>query len=872
MACTKETVKSSGLNIWSSGAVDGAVPAVDIIAVQGLGAHPFYTWVKKTATSNGEEAKRFRDTVQFWKASKSQGTKPRSKDKGDGSIECMWPRDLLVPLFPNARIATYSYKSDWRDRDVKTNLRECAEQLLNILFQHRQHANTLVIAIHQQCYNDLGLSVAGIIFLGAPFQGSDAALFGKWLARLAGCDSTLLELLEKDSPTLYGLSRDFWGSYSDRGLVCFYEKRQADYGLLKAQIISPQSASLLGKRMMFLDTDHSGLNKFSGKDDENFALVLPEIQRMVNDGPSIVAGHHRAKDTGAMRHGNIHWMVPRPINELFTGRTDLLLRIRETLCNHTSSADKQRRFVITGLGGQGKSEICLKVASVTREEFWGVFWVDVGKPSTAKSDLIAVAKILGRSVETVSDALQVLANIKQNWLLILDNADDPDFDYQVYLPSGTQGAVIMTSRVSECRRYSPDATEALEGLENGDSQELLLKAAEVPKELWPSHASQAEEVVRLLGSHTLALLQAGAYIAQGHCHLHQYPEVYRRQRQRLLKYKPKQAQSRYCNVYATFEASADVLEQSGSQAAHDALYLLAILSMLSSSVLPFQIFEEAWNSGREVLGTSAEETSDMSAMSRSHVLRLPSFILADSNEWDAYRLVEASSLLVSLSLVARHDLDGSSGLSMHALTHVWAKDRQELAQQGDAWVAAGCVLALSRSNRHMWRTRERRLLPHIQSYLDIEIRRVLTFGTDATIIPILLQCGWALLKMRQDSRLGRVLDDMFVELKKNPEEVSAECLPLYELQARSLFNLGKSKRAVELLKQVVKIEETLAVDHPDRLASQHALARAYKSNGQVKEAVELLEQVVKITEVTLAIDHPDRVASEKTLAYYLQNV
>lgn len=56
----------------------------------------------------------------------------------DDLAECMWLRDLLVPSFTHARIATYSYKSDWRDREVKTSLRECAEQFLNILSQHRQ--------------------------------------------------------------------------------------------------------------------------------------------------------------------------------------------------------------------------------------------------------------------------------------------------------------------------------------------------------------------------------------------------------------------------------------------------------------------------------------------------------------------------------------------------------------------------------------------------------------------------------------------------------------------------------------------------------------------------------------------------------------
>ena len=94
----------------------------------------------------------------------------------------------------------------------------------------------LVIAVHQRAFTDLRLSVAGIIFLGAPFKGSDVAVFGKWFAQLSGRDSTLLELLVKDSPNLYALSRDFWGSYNDWDLVCFYENKEADYGPLKAKV------------------------------------------------------------------------------------------------------------------------------------------------------------------------------------------------------------------------------------------------------------------------------------------------------------------------------------------------------------------------------------------------------------------------------------------------------------------------------------------------------------------------------------------------------------------------------------------------------------------------------------------------------------
>jgi adenylylsulfate kinase-like enzyme len=57
------------------------------------------------------------------------------------------------------------------------------------------------------------------------------------------------------------------------------------------------------------------------------------------------------------------------VNSLFTGRTELLVRIQAVLRGNTTSSNKQKRFVITGLGGQGKSEICLQVANSLRDEY-----------------------------------------------------------------------------------------------------------------------------------------------------------------------------------------------------------------------------------------------------------------------------------------------------------------------------------------------------------------------------------------------------------------------------------------------------------------------------------------------------------------------
>ena len=509
----------------------------------------------------------------------------------------------------------------------------------------------------------------------------------------------------------------------------------------------------------------------------------------------------------------------------------------------------------------------LLVISANNSSFWGVFWVDVSSPSTAKTDFIAVAKALGSSGENIDDSLQALANTKRSWLLILDNADDPEFDYQAYLPSGTQGAAIITSRVSDCSRYSTVGSEPLKGLDLEHSTQLLLKAADIPKELWPSFDQQAKEVVRLLGSHTLALIQAGAYIAKGHGQLKQYPEVYQRQRKRLLEYHPRQAQSRYCDVYATFEASADVLKHSKTKTAQDALDLLAILSMLHSSALPLQIFEDAWEGSRQALRADHSETDKLDALGQWHVSRLPDFMKTEAEAWDDYRLVEASSLLASLSLVTQHRSNGVLGLSMHPLTHAWAKDRQNDEQQQQAWISTGSLLALSRGQSQTWQTYERELRPHVQSYLAPRIECVFSYGPQKMILPIVLECGWILDAMRDDSRLASLLNGVYCELSITLSNPSREHLPIWDLAASNLINLGNSKQAVELLEHVVKIREaTLAETHPDRLASQHELARAYQANGQIEQAVELLEHVVKIHEATLAETHPGRLASQHVLA------
>ncbi|KFY02433.1 hypothetical protein O988_02162 [Pseudogymnoascus sp. VKM F-3808] len=863
MACTKETVKANGLNIWSTGAPPGSTTEVDIVGVQGLGSHPFFTWVKKV---------------------KDKNTQKQDGQNGPAE-EVMWPRDLLVPSFKSARVATYGYESG---RGVKTTLRECAEQFLNVLFQHRQKPDerqrplilighslgglviqqALVIAALNRDFQELRLSVSGIIFLGAPFQGSNAAALGKRLAQVTGGDLSLLELLQKDNPNLHSLSKDFCDSHYEWDFVCFYEDTDADYTLFKTRVVTASSATLSGRRMIFLNTDHSGLNKFTGKNDENYALVLPEIQRMVDNGPSIVASRHQSKKSEAA--GNKHWLVPRSVNRLFTGRSEIIDRIKGAIRDDsTQHADKQKVFVITGLGGMGKTEICLQLANTLREEFWGVFWVDVDTESTAKKDFISAVAALGSSAESIDDARQLLANTKYRWLLILDNADDPEFDYQAYLPSGSRGVVIITSRVSDCSQYSTVGSEVLTSLDIALSKQLLLRAANIADELWPSVDQQAEDVAKLIGSHTLALIQAGAYVAKGYCQLNEYPEVYIKYRKRVLGYQPSQARPRYGNVYATFEATAHFFERSESEDAKDALQLLGILSMLHSNALPLRMFEDAWKRSRDVLEVSDTE-ANIKTLCRWHALQLPEFMKMQTNEWDSYRLKKASDLLVSLSLVVRENLaGGSSSLSMHPLAHAWAKDRQELGPQHATWMSAACIIALSIYDND----EHRDLLLHMRSLLNnIEAKTASSLGPKQMIIRVFFRYAHNLSRNQEDYRLKSLLQDIFSTFAIASNEPSMEYLQLYDLYAGNLLNTGDYKSALELHLQIVNLRESvLPITHPARLSSQQELARAYLADGQVEKAMELLEQVVKIEEEVLPITDLGRLTSQHELAraYYV---
>ena len=253
-----------------------------------------------------------------------------------------------------------------------------------------------------------------------------------------------------------------------------------------------------------------------------------------------------------------------------------------------------------------------------------------------------------------------------------------------------------------------------------------------------------------------------------------------------------------------------------------------------------------------------------------HVDHLPAICDTASEDWDAYRLVEAVSLLRAFSLVSTIAPNGVIHVSLHALVHAWARDRQSPHDQQQAWLRMGCLAALAIGYGDLPRDQKHQVQPHVEALVGWPVSRALSTGPPTLVARMLVHCGQYLLDQRSDGKLYALLQALLTSLGLNRLQVEQAWIGLYDFAALASLYHGRVEEAVALLEQVVKIrKQTLAVEHPSRLASQHELAGAYRANGQVREAVALLEEVVEIRKQTLVAEHPDRLASQFYLAVYV---
>ena len=393
------------------------------------------------------------------------------------------------------------------------------------------------------------------------------------------------------------------------------------------------------------------------------------------------------RGTGAAFPGkSLMWMMPFARNPYFTGREEQLQVLREQLQARHSAAIGQIQ-AITGLGGIGKTQMAVEYAYRHREEYAQVFWVRADTMETLASSYGEMARLLdlpernAQEQAVMIQAVNIWLREHRDYLLILDNADDPAL-LPPFLPPDPAGHVLITTRAADLSKLDLGLADpfALDVLPPEQGVSFLLHRAGVLAQTTEEERSLALQLVEELGGLPLALDQAGAYLRKTRSSLAGYRHLYRQQHARLLK--EHHSRNYPASVATTWTLSFQRVEQQNPAAAD----LLRFCAFLAPDAIPEAILTQ----GAPELGS----------------------VLA-SVAADPLQLNDAIAVLRAYSLLERDAQDGA--LSIHRLVQTVLRDSLPTRKQKQ-WMRRA-VLAVEAAHPgwsfDAWPALER-WLPHAQ--------------------------------------------------------------------------------------------------------------------------------------------------------------
>ncbi|KAL5335183.1 hypothetical protein BJX70DRAFT_410666 [Aspergillus crustosus] len=367
----------------------------------------------------------------------------------------------------------------------------------------------------------------------------------------------------------------------------------------------------------------------------------------------------------------------------------------------------QKRFVIFGLGGSGKTQFCCKFAEDNRDQYWGIFWIDGSSREKAKHSFSRIAKSNGlESTETA--AKNWLSSSRLPWLLLINKADSTDVDVLDLCPSGERGVILITTRNPSNKRHGTEGpcSFRFDKLGNQEATELVLATA-VIKPPWEDRTRKyADQIARILGYLPLALVHAGMAILDQLCSLSDCPDYFERTWSRIRGLRTRGMSAAQMaevlsnmSVYTSYEMIYLNLESKDDRQSTEAVDLLGVCSFLYSDCINFEMLKAAAVNPRREREASrlVERTARLSrvhatpqtwgAFVRQWIIAVaaslngsPSYppilpeVLRDLDEtpFDEDRLRSALSLLVKLGLLS---VNGKLSYGMHTTAEqaVWCQ-------------------------------------------------------------------------------------------------------------------------------------------------------------------------------------------------------
>lgn len=571
-----------------------------------------------------------------------------------------------------------------------------------------------------------------------------------------------------------------------------------------------------------------------------------ELTRQVQkDVQRLLAGTFRQSQQDQQRRQQPEtFLVPYQHNRLFTGRDHLLQHLHEQFQQSPEAASTQSQ-AITGLGGIGKTQIAIEYAYRYQQDYHHILWANAATALDLTRDYVTIAIELKLPLAEETDQSEVVKAVKNwlrthdNWLLLLDNADDLAMTNS-FLPAGGKGHVLLTTREADSGSMAAHV-EVNKMTETEGLLFLLRRASRLsPREASLSQVSErdlpiAESIVRELDGLPLALEQAGAYIEINQSTLQAYLKAYQ-QRQTAILQKPIQQYSR--SVATTWSLNFEQVERDNPRAAD----LLRCLAFLAPDAIP-----------EELLITGASEFGpNLQAFGSDDTL-----------------LDEAIGTLRHFSLVRRNP--DQRLLVVHRLVQTVLKASMAEATQKQ-W-AEQTVRAVNRvfpSGEIDPRSPYERYLPHalqcaihIDSYKFLFPEAAHLLNQTAVYLYIHAQYSQAEPLYQQALAIRRQT------LGLNHPDIAESLNNLAELYRTQ----GNYEQAEPLHQQALAIwKETLGPDHPDTALCLNNLAELYRMQGNYEQAEALYQQALAIWKGLPGPTHPNipTCLNNLGLLYYAQ--
>jgi tetratricopeptide (TPR) repeat protein len=477
-----------------------------------------------------------------------------------------------------------------------------------------------------------------------------------------------------------------------------------------------------------------------------------------------------------------------------------------------------------------------------------VYFLDASSKETLETDLQTLVQ---SQSDIYTDALLWFSNTKRDWLVIMDNADDPSLELAQFLPRCTHGHVIITTRNHFRKILAPKSTYYVDALPLDESTILLLDISGYEDNVVNRELS--ENIARELGCLPLALAHAGAYILFRQC-LDSYLETYRDSRTQLLERKFDMPHDYPYSVATTVEISFKKLSIQAQE-------LLGLLSHLNASSIPRSIIEISAIRRFRHVEKQATETGTETIEYADILTRM----MCPKGTWSSFEFDSMIEECEKYSLVRFSILDGSKFYSMHVLVQAFlqATCRSIQGRPPPRLVARLLGSAIIIGSPYDYILLNRLLSSHLRL---VHLDDIIEPGDHYGYGVVLQEMG--------EGPLAAIHMERCVEIwRGSVGEESELTLDAMAILADSYSIAGKEADTLRLMEKVVETWRRIrGEDNVDTLSAAMKLANSYSRLGRYKESLPLMEEVLEKRRRLLGEDDLNTLAAMNNLAILYSNL